>query len=402
LLVAIAFLVEVPIVVSQTEVGILSIDPTYGTVSSAAIDTVNRFLYLGTYVTPNIIKVAISNFTMVAALPLGKDMEPRTLVADNAGFKYVFGGTRILKIRLSDFWIVANTTFTAPSLFLCCSYAAVIDPADTFAYVSAIAAENHAPYKTLGATIVKVRLSDLTVNGTLTPDPTVQQIYTAVLDPARGFAYFGTCWNPAKVLRVRLSDFILTDSLELHSGESCLGSSVIDPAAGFVYFGTWFGQSSKVFVPGIIVKIKLSDFSQVGDFTLPKADLGTAVIDPGRGYTYFGSGSNYPGAIFAIRLSDFTVANSLVLNQGESLEYAHGSAVIDRANGFVYFGAYSFVAKIGVIPLGQSSSTLTTATSTNHSIPAFPYESMVIGLVFGLTILIALRRRRFLGGLFRF
>src|SRR5260370_1454327 len=72
----------------------------------------------------------------------------------------------------------------------------------------------------------------------------------AVIDPAGGFAYFGTTTSPGIVVKVQLSDFTRVGALTLNSGENFLLGAVIDPAGGFAYFGTET-------TPGIVVKVRL-------------------------------------------------------------------------------------------------------------------------------------------------
>ena len=67
--------------------------------------------------------------------------------------------------------------------------------------------------------------------------------------------------NPANVLPLAPTTFTRTNSLTLNSGEDALFSAVIDTANGFAYFGTLTS-------PGIVVKVRLSDFTRVGALTL--------------------------------------------------------------------------------------------------------------------------------------
>jgi hypothetical protein len=76
---------------------------------------------------------------------------------------------------------------------------------------------------------------------------------SAVIDSAAGFAYFGTYTMPGLVVKVRLSDFTRVGALVLNDGEAQLTSAVIDPAGGFAYFGT--GTS-----PGTVVKVPALGF----------------------------------------------------------------------------------------------------------------------------------------------
>src|SRR5881397_2256550 len=85
----------------------------------------------------------------------------------------------------------------------------------------------------------------------LTLDPSENNLYSAVIDTASGFAYFGTSTSPGIVVKVRLSDLSRVGALALTS-EYYLRSAVIDTANGFAYFGTG------VYSPGIIVKVGLT------------------------------------------------------------------------------------------------------------------------------------------------
>ncbi len=134
------------------------------------------------------------------------------------------------------------------------------------------------------------------------------------------------------------------DELILPDGESQLVAAAIDPLAGYAYFGTRHS-------PGVVVKIRLSDFTRVDALTVGEEDLASAVIDPEAGYAYFGTRS-YPGKVYRIRLSDFTVAGSLTLNPGD--DFLH-CAVIDTANGFAYFGLYTVPGKIVKVDLSDFS-----------------------------------------------
>src|SRR5438093_5367812 len=67
-------------------------------------------------------------------------------------------------------------------------------------------------------------------------------------------------------------------TLTLNLGENYLESAVIDPAAGFAYFGTYTS-------PGIIVKVRLSDLTRIGGLTLNagESNVTRAVIDTAAG-----------------------------------------------------------------------------------------------------------------------
>ena len=140
----------------------------------------------------------------------------------------------------------------------------------------------------------------LVKTGTLTLNDGDNLLQTAVIDPAAGFAYFGTMSFPGRIAKVRLSDMSRVASLTLNPGEDNVTSAVIDPAAGFAYFGTNT-------YPGIIVKVRLSDFTRVGAITLNNNESApfSAVIDPAAGFAYFGTAGN---RIVKIALASFSRA----------------------------------------------------------------------------------------------
>jgi hypothetical protein len=96
-------------------------------------------------------------------------------------------------------------------------------------------------------------------------------------DPAAGNSTPGTTAYPSGGMR-------RTGMLMLSSVENGLESAVIDPAGGFVYFGT----ASE---PGVVVKVRLSDFTRVGVLTLNSGEnnFRCAAIDPTGGFAYFGA-----------------------------------------------------------------------------------------------------------------
>jgi hypothetical protein len=166
---------------------------------------------------------------------------------------------------------------------------------------------------------------------------------TPLIDPAGGFAYFGTGDTPAKVIKVRLSDFSEVGRLTLNAGENYPNAATIDTSAGFAYFVTDT-------VPGII-KIRLSDLTRVATLNLKPGEDGIvrATIDTTHGYAYF-AGADAPGVIVKVRLSDFTEVGALTLNENYP-----SSAVIDPAGGYAYFGTNTTPSAIVKVRLSDFS-----------------------------------------------
>jgi hypothetical protein len=138
----------------------------------------------------------------------------------------------------------------------------------------------------------------------------------------------------------------------LKPGEASLYTAVIDPAHGYAYFAT----SANVH-PGYIIKVSLGagDASpvEVGSIQLPTGQEGTvcSVIDTVHGYAYFGNISA-PGNILKVALGAGNtpprLIGSLTLNPGENNLLG---AAIDVTNGYAYFGCAP--AKIVKVTLGQ-------------------------------------------------
>jgi len=105
--------------------------------------------------------------------------------------------------------------------------------------------------------------------GALTLNSGEEYLWSAVIDPAGDYAYFGIDNQPGRVVKVDLSDFTRVGALTFNSGENYLYSAVIDPAGDYAYFGT---DTS----PGVVVKVDLSDFTRVGALTLNSCLLYTS------------------------------------------------------------------------------------------------------------------------------
>jgi fibronectin type III domain protein len=115
-------------------------------------------------------------------------------------------------------------------------------------------------------------------------------------------------------------------SITLNPGENQLVSAVIDPGAGYAYFGTGNQQAA------YIIKIRLSDFTRVSSLNLTSYGehfFVSAVIDPSHGFAYFGA---LGGDLVRIRLSDFTRVDAI-----GNLDFQ--VMVIDSAGGYIYGGA---------------------------------------------------------------
>ncbi|TMI29520.1 hypothetical protein E6H27_08295 [Candidatus Bathyarchaeota archaeon] len=190
------------------------------------------------------------------------------------------------------------------------------------------------------STVAPVKAQSIT--GSLTFTRAEDNAFTGVIDTTHGFAYFATDTVPGMVVKVRLSDFTKVGTLVMNRGESFLSAGVIDPANDFAYFGSFS-------FPGHIIKVRLSDLTRVGSIDIPRVGaFTTAIVDTVNGYAYFGSFFSINGqgsVIVKVNLSTFTVTGTLQPPNGLDL---FGSTM--DTNGFGYFS--TFAAYVGASPEG--------------------------------------------------
>ncbi len=163
--------------------------------------------------------------------------------------------------------------------------------------------------------------------GAITFNPGESQLASAAIDSAAGYAYFGTGnQGPGSIIKVRLSDFTEVGSLNLTNyGEHNFVAMVADPAHGFLYPASLFGD---------LVRIRLSDFSRIDAINSPYFQR--LSIDPSAGYIYAGSGGGIGGHLTKVRLSDFTQVATTTLN---TTDHEFMSTInVDPATGYGYAG----------------------------------------------------------------
>ncbi len=308
---------------------------------AAVIDSEAGFAYFGTDTAPgNVVKIDLTNFTRTNGLKLsaGQELLISAVIDKAAGFAYFGTDTapgKVIKVKLADLTVENFLDFNPTEASLA---AAVIDPENGFAYFGT---------RTKPGLVVTVKLATFArINAQAMSNPNEDYLTAAVINQDNGFVYFGTGFDvadtqytqfnqPGAIIRLgTTTTFTQSASLQF-PGEDRLVSAVIDESGGFAYFGTDTE-------PGIVVKVRTSDNRRVAALTLnPGEDNLTAgVIDAQNGFAYFGTGTvvtdTIPGIVVKVKLSDFTRAAALTLNLGEN---GLRSAVIDPGLGFAYFGA---------------------------------------------------------------
>ncbi len=172
---------------------------------------------------------------------------------------------------------------------------------------------------------------------------------SASIDIANGFAYFASS-NTTTVSKVNLSTFTEAAVIDHGGSNFTLKSSVIDTNNGFLYIGA-----------ASIRKIRLSDFTVVGNTAALTIHLPCAVIDIVNGFAYFGTEDAPDSKIHRIKLSDLTVT-TLTPPGGRTFD----CAVIDTVNGFAYFGTSTLAGSVFKIKLSDFSYVATLNTTANR------------------------------------
>ncbi len=399
--------------------GVLTLSPAEGQLRAAVIDPQGAFAYFGARGQPPnpgfIVKIRLSDFSRIAALALNQDENVISSGVMDAGGEFAYFGTglsnlgipgKIVKVRLSDFSRVDSVEVPEGD-----PMSAVIDSANGFAYLGVQGSTLHSN----PSVIVKIRLSDFTRVGTIALQ-NESGYFPAVIDLTNGFAYFGGGnAQGANIVKVRLSDFTVVGFLDLRT-ISGTWSAVIDSKSGYAYFGTSGKPAKYTYFSGpppcwsCLFKVRLSDFSLIGRLPLTVSvyvDFNTGVIDPVGGFAYFGSLYGNPNQITVIRLSDFTLNESISLPKND---LGLASSVIDNFHGYAYFGTLTqpgIVFRVRLTPSQNSASILSSSSVTTpqyfsqtnstsgagQQVPGLSWESIAIGLVVGVLIVIVARKR---------
>ncbi|MDX2177510.1 MAG: hypothetical protein SF028_13680 [Candidatus Sumerlaeia bacterium] len=385
--------------------------------SSEAIDVANGFAYFGTYTTPGIVvKVALGDGsdppTRVGALTLQTGESELVSAVIDIGSGYLYFGTDELAAYLVKVAVGSGsnspTRIGRVSLLPGESYlhSAVIDPANGHAFVGtltnpaqvvkiSLGSGSNPPTRVAAVTlhrvqsfpnsavvdpatrhaflgtntspgqIVKVSLGNGSSPpenvGSLILDAGLSEIdlTTGVIDPANGYAYFGTDTTRGRVIKVALGGGsdppTRVGSTTFNTGEDSIGCAVIDAANGYAYFGTRT-------LPAHVVKVALGSGSnpptRVGALTLGVEDNGglrSAVIDTTTGHAYFGNGGG-SGRVLKIALGSGanppTRVGAAPLNAGET---GLACAIADIANGYAYFGTTTSPGRVVKVALGNGA-----------------------------------------------
>jgi hypothetical protein len=228
----------------------------------------------------------------------------------------------LAKVRLSDMAELNRLTLNSPEDAIDSS---IIDETNGFIYLA-----NYA------GNIVKVRLSDFTKIGTLATGS--NDLVDAGVDVANSRAYFPVyTYSPAKVIKVNLTTFVVDSTLNLTPTNARAISCVIDTENGFLYVILDRRSSS---YSSWLVKINLATFTESASIEIPLDRMfDTAIIDNTQSYLYCAGTHGLNRYIWKIRLSDFTVVDTLTIPiELVTSYYNFRGYAIDSASEYLYLG----------------------------------------------------------------
>lgn len=319
------------------------------------------------------------NYLSSLTLQTGEDKIISSSVDIVNGYMYVGTDTspgQVIKIRLSDFTRVGAITLSIDSL-----WGMAIDTTNGFLYVSGNIAST--------TNISKIDLTTFTETTVLSLTSELYKVNNLVIDISNGFLYIGTgsTTDPAEIRKINLTTFTQTASLTLNSGENTIGAGII--YNGYIYYSARStGNNAEV------IQIRISDFTRIGSvsgvnllsrvfFTakldlvngygyfvsdttkIVKVNLSLLTIDsilqmPGinsfaysssisNNYLYIGRATGNKGYIDRIRLSDFTLIDSIEIYNGNGI---NGFFIGETFGNFIYFAGYTspgVISKIRIL-----------------------------------------------------
>jgi len=311
-----------PQVTALNRVGQLTLQPNEADHVSALLDPVRGFLYIGIRV-GRVVKVRLSDFSRVGAFYMNEGERIWTAAVIDTINNFAYFGLetkpgKIVKIDLSTFTRAATLTLDLGEDYPCRAF---IDEAKGLAYFIT---------ETTPPKIVTIRLADFTKTGSLI----ISSASYVAGDIPNGFAYFAA---GSKIEKLRLSDMTVVGTLTLISGERVVSGGV-DPSSGFAYFGLSVDDPRSGWPRGAVTKVRLSDLTRVGTLLFrgtppgdefPTGEYGAnpALFDFAKDVAYFGTSAGFVG----VKLSDLTRVELLLMERASW-------GVVDPVNRFAYIG----------------------------------------------------------------
>jgi len=212
-------------------------------------------------------------------------------------------------------------------------------------------------YGTWEGTVVKVRLSDFTSVGTLTPSG-MGIVRDLVMDGSRGFLYAAGHNSPIIIAKINLSSFTVSSTLTVPTSTYLSFYAAFDSTNNLAYYPSFS-------TPINISKINFDTFSFVSTVNFSGATIcgncgSTPYLDPTGTYVYEDISAT-PKQIAKVRTSDMVQTSYAVLDSGE------GVAGFDFTNGYLYTALSGGVSKRQLSDLTRVASLSLDAGSTPGS-----------------------------------
>ncbi len=253
-------------------------------VQSAVIDSHNEFGYFGTVGPGRVVKVKLSDMSRVDSINLTGENIGKSFIQGDTGF-FTCGGqfSKVVRVDLTTMRAVQTLNF----------------PSEIQNLIPAVDGnDGHAYYGTFDrpARIIKVRLSDLSIQNTLTLSADYERLITSAIDKENGYAYFGADSFPSRVVKIRLSDFSEVNNLTFPVNENYLRGSFLTADNKFLYVGS----------QGKLVKIDVASMRRVDALTIGSDAPVSILGDPKN--AYLGTNGS-PGRIIKVNLRDPSITD---------------------------------------------------------------------------------------------
>ena len=195
--------------------------------------------------------------------------------------------------------------------------------------------------------------------GSLTFDAGENVANAVAVDPSGAFAYVGLDVSfPSKVVKVRTSDMTKVATLDI-AGVNSVMALIMDPDGSHVY-------AAHNMTPGVITRIRLSDFSADGSLTLETGDqqpwAGAITADGSLAYV---ATATSPARVVRIDLATFTRTGAADFLSGEGFVK---SLAISPDGGALFAGTYTSPGRIVRV------STATMSRTGATSLPSTPFS----------------------------
>lgn len=267
------------------------------------------------------------------------------LLDESGGYAYVNSSSLIIKFRLSDLTRVATQ-----ELIQTPSYAS-IDPVHGYAY-----------YYTLVGTLLKVRLSDLSLESSLSVG--MNDLTFLRIDPVGNYAYLS---SETKLIRVYMPTMTL-DSQSL-TWSSPITTGEIDSVNGYAYFSSLdTSQNTNIY------KVRLADLTLMQTLIVMQQQYPTlpsdfhpysAAIDSINANIYFSDGQK--GVMLMIGLNPFAFGRIASLaEKGQISADMNYGLVLDVANGFAYTMTNSALIQVSLSDFSWTKHPLESYETNNY------------------------------------